>query len=52
MVKGHGLRGHRVEFPQENTEQRKLAHFSGLSDTQGEFSVFSQAVQSFTTMAC
>ena len=47
----HGLREHRAEFPPEDTEQRKLAHISVFSDTCGEFSVSSQAVQSFVT-AC
>jgi hypothetical protein len=49
VAKGHGLRGHRAESPQEDAEQRKLARFSVVSDTGNEFSVFSQAVQNFTT---
>jgi hypothetical protein len=38
-------------FRPRNTKRQRLAHISVFSDTQGEFSVFSQAVQSFTT-AC
>jgi hypothetical protein len=40
----------RVSAPRR-AEQRKLADFSVFSDAHGEFSVFSQAVQSSTT-AC
>ena len=49
--KSHGLREQRAGFPPEDTEQRKLAHISVLSNTPGEFAVRSQAVQPFHT-AC
>ena len=38
-------------FRQRHREQRRLAHVSVFSDTPGEFSVASQALQRFTT-AC
>jgi hypothetical protein len=49
--KATGGEGTESSFPARDTEQRKLAHISVVSDTRGEFSVFSQAVRSFTT-AC
>jgi hypothetical protein len=51
MAKATGCEDTESSFPARDTEQRKLAHISLVSDTRGEFSVFSQAVRSFTT-AC
>ena len=51
MTKATGCEDTEPRFGPSRIEQRKLAHFPVFSDAQGEFSVFSQAVQSFTT-AC
>jgi hypothetical protein len=51
VAKATGCEGTESSFPARDTEQRKLAHISVVSDTRGDFSVFSQAVRSFTT-AC
>ena len=40
-----------VEFSADSRSRKKLAGFLRVSDTRSEFSVFSQAVQAFTT-AC
>ncbi len=40
-----------LSFRPRYTERKKLAHFSVCSAQDGEFSVFSQAVQNFAT-AC
>jgi hypothetical protein len=51
VAKATGCEDTEPSFRPRRTEQRKFAHFSVFSDAHGEFSVFSQAVQSFTT-AC
>jgi len=51
LAKATGCEDTEPSFRPRRTEQRKLADFSEFSDERGEFSVFSQAVQSFTT-AC
>jgi hypothetical protein len=51
VAKATGREDREPSFGPRHTEQRKLAHFSVFSDERGEFSVFSQAVQFFST-AC
>jgi hypothetical protein len=51
VAKATGCEDTESSFPARDTEQRKLAHISVVSDTRGEFSVFSQAVRSFTRPA-